>query len=70
MTTCKTCKHWKDYGGNSREWENYSMPCEKLKAALNIEIDQGEGWDSGDASVKDVETKPTFGCNLWEEYKP
>ena len=67
--TCRNCKHWCSGTSypNAREWDS-AMPCDKLKKHLDIEIDQGSGWDCGGATIEEVGTPPDFGCNLFEEF--
>jgi hypothetical protein len=56
------------YIANSRATANCTWGCQLLKEKLDVDIDQGGGWDSGGASVETINTPPDFGCNLFEEY--
>lgn len=72
MTTCRTCKHWDSKHEQNRTdptW-NYSCPCLVLGKVLDIEIDQGPGYDAGGASVESIDTPPDFGCVHHEPVKP
>ena len=66
---CRFCKHW-DFGNVSnlefRAETTYTLGCHKLKKVLDIEIDQGGGWDAGGASVETINTPGDFGCNKFE----
>lgn len=75
MSTCKTCKHW--CAGSwatidpKRELEStYPRTCHKVRDALDIEIDQGSGYDCGGATIEDINTPPDFGCTLHEPWTP
>jgi hypothetical protein len=71
---CRTCKHWDvthvDMRDSASGWMAYSMRCNKIRQTIEIEIDQGSGWDSGGASVEEVCTPAHFGCNHWEHWNP
>jgi hypothetical protein len=56
---CRTCKHW-----------DVTHVDNKIRQTIEIEIDQGSGWDSGGASVEEVCTPAHFGCNHWEHWNP
>jgi hypothetical protein len=45
-----------------------SLPCKVLEGTVEIDIDQGGGWDAGGASVDEVSTPGGFGCNRFELY--
>lgn len=65
---CRTCKHWEV----NNEWRDdfqWQRQCKKIGKTIEIEIDQGDGWDSGGARVEFIETPPHFGCNHWEHWK-
>ena len=72
---CRTCKHWQVYMVEDRdafcEWRTItnSNRCNKIRETIEIEVDQGRGWDTGGASVDYVDTPAHFGCNHWEHWK-
>lgn len=43
--------------------------CEVINATIEVEIDQGSGWDAGGASVEEINVPGDFGCNKFEPYK-
>jgi len=46
-----------------------SLPCKALESAIEVDIDQGGGWDAGGASVDEVSTPGDFGCIKFEPYE-
>ena len=71
LRTCRNCKHWAYGQGNPDYREgDWSRPCKKIQDNLEVEIDQGGGWDSGGATLESIDTPPGFGCNLFEESQP
>jgi len=66
--TCRTCRHWQCWhDGQARLETLYSYECAHIIDMLSFDIDiQGDAC----ASVTGVETKGSFGCNGWEEFKP
>jgi hypothetical protein len=64
MNICKNCKHWNCHV-DCRELQKTNY-CNILKSIIEIEIDQGRGWDSGGASVDEINTPFDFGCNKFE----
>ncbi len=70
--TCRTCKHW--CAGSwatidpRREFISSSRACGKLRDVLDIELDQGSGYDAGGASIEDIDTPADFGCNKHEPW--
>ena len=71
LRTCRSCKHWAYKQADSEYREgDWSRPCKKIQDKLEIEIDQGRGWDCGGATIESIDTPPDFGCTLFEEYQP
>jgi hypothetical protein len=69
---CRTCKHWQTNWVENREsnteFRVWPQKCAKITETIEIEIDQGSGYDSGGASVQEVCTPAHFGCNHWEHW--
>lgn len=42
--------------------------CKPILDILEIDLDQGSGWDAGGASVEEVHTPGDFGCNKFEAW--
>lgn len=40
--------------------------CEVIANTVEVEIDQGHGWDAGGASVEEICVPGDFGCNKFE----
>lgn len=54
----------------SRAIEKYARGCKVIKEVVEVDIEQGRGWDAGGASVEEINTPGDFGCNKfvnWEE---
>jgi len=45
-----------------------TLPCKVLSDTVEVEIDQGGGWDAGGASVDEINVPGDFGCNKFEPY--
>lgn len=58
----------KEYTLLARTNEKNLWGCAALKDALEIDLDQGSGWDSGGASVDEINTPGDFGCNRYEAW--
>ena len=65
MNVCKNCIHW-DCNVEFRH-RAISNRCNILDSVLDIYLDQGRGWDSGGASVDEINTPFDFGCNKFEQ---
>lgn len=52
----------------SRTKYDSKLRCKCLEDIVEVEIDQGSGWDAGGASVDEVCTPGDFGCNKFEHY--
>lgn len=65
MNVCKNCKHW-DCNVEYRHRDNCNR-CNILKTVVDIDLNQGSGWDSGGASVDEINTPFDFGCNKFEQ---
>jgi hypothetical protein len=59
----------REYIIESRNTEKGKWSCPVLKDTLEIDLDQGSGYDAGDASVEEVNTPGDFGCNKWEPWE-
>jgi hypothetical protein len=56
-----------EYIIENRKTTDYKMECMEILNVIEIDIDQGSGWDAGGASVESVNTPPTFSCSRFEE---
>ena len=66
---CRNCKHWgTTYPSDRAPDSKYLQSCSKIQAELDVQLDQGSGWDAGGAFVDYVETKPSFGCILFDVF--
>ena len=52
----------------SRIENTSNLNCSILMNTIEVEIEQGGGWDSGGASVDEINTPGDFGCNKFEKY--
>lgn len=72
--TCRTCKFWATdpFWNNidhTREHVSGGRDCSKLRDVIDIELDQGSGYDAGGASIGEINTPHDFGCVKHEEWK-
>ena len=61
--TCNTCEFWKRdkfYEDNKPYQWGF---CHEIRTEIDINLDVG--WDG--ATVRNIETPATFGCNLWRK---
>lgn len=71
---CRNCKHWGN-GSISTESRadisryNWKWECGVIKGEVEVDIDQGSGWDAGGASVDVINTSGDFGCIRWEKWE-
>lgn len=58
------------YRAEDRAKSDFKWECEVINATVEVEIDQGSGWDAGGASVEGIGVPGDFGCNRFEAASP
>lgn len=53
----------------SRAEDTNKWECKVITEEVEVDIDQGGGWDSGGASVDVINTSGDFGCIKWEKWE-
>lgn len=71
---CRNCKHWGNgsistMSRTDNSVYNWKWECKVIKNEVEVDIDQGRGWDAGGASVDVINTSGNFGCIKWEKWE-
>lgn len=56
------------YITNDRATTNTAWDCRVIQGAIEVEIDQGSGYDAGGASVEEICTPGDFGCIKFQQW--
>jgi hypothetical protein len=62
-------KEAREYIIERRNTESMEWECDIIENHLEINIDQGSGWDSGGASVESININGDFGCIHWVHWE-